>query len=126
MITAKSAKDATRTLDAENLHARFFQGLADPTRLRIIRILLDRPQTVGELVQHLGISQSGVSNHLACLKWCGYASSQRAGRSMVYRISDRRVRSLLILAETIVAHNAQRLATCTQIRSNSKPRQHVK
>jgi len=103
------------SLAAENVHSKFFQGLADPTRLRIVRMLLDGPQSVGELVTRLGASQSRVSNHLACLKWCGYASSERLGRSMVYRISDKRVRALLEVAETIVADNAQRLATCSRI-----------
>jgi ArsR family transcriptional regulator, cadmium/lead-responsive transcriptional repressor len=111
-----------RAIAAENVHAKFFQGLADPTRLRIVRILLDGPQTVGALVTSLGISQSGVSNHLACLKWCGYASSERRGRSIVYRISDKRIRSLLETAEMIVVDNAQRLATCTRIRQRSPRR----
>lgn len=125
MNSALSAKHAARTTAAENVHSKFFQGLADPTRLRIVRILLAGPQTVGALVARLAISQSGVSNHLACLKWCGYASSERSGRSIVYSISDRRVRTLLEVAETIVADNAQRLATCSRIRQTSKRRQDV-
>lgn len=117
-----SAKYAAKAMAAENVHSKFFQGLADPTRLRLVRILLDGPQTVGALVTTLAISQSGVSNHLACLKWCGYASSERSGRSIVYRISDKRVRTLLEIAETIVADNAQRLATCSRIGQASKRR----
>jgi len=117
-----SARHIAREMTAENVHSKFFQGLSDPTRLRIVRILLDGPQTVGALVTRLAISQSGVSNHLACLKWCGYASSERVGRSIVYRISDKRVRALLEIAETIVADNAQRLATCSRIRQTSKRR----
>src|ERR1700730_17741770 len=101
-----SARHMARAKTAENVHSEFFQGLSDPTRLRIVRILLDGPQTVGALVTMLAISQSGVSNHLACLKWCGYASSERSGRSIVYRISDKRVRTMLEIAETIVADHA--------------------
>ncbi|HXW76371.1 MAG TPA: metalloregulator ArsR/SmtB family transcription factor [Candidatus Eremiobacteraceae bacterium] len=99
----------------ESLHSRFFQGLADPTRLRIVRTLLEGPSTVGRLVARIGASQSGVSNHLACLKWCGYVTAQRSGRSVLYRISDPRVRSLVKTAESIVADNASRLASCTRI-----------
>lgn len=117
-----STKRMALEMAAENVHSKFFQGLSDPTRLRIVRILLDGPQTVGALVTMLAISQSGVSNHLACLKWCGYASSERSGRSIVYRISDKRVRTMLEIAETIVADNAQRLATCSRIRQTSKRR----
>lgn len=126
MNNPASLKLAARTVAAESVHSKFFQGLADPTRLRIVRMLLDGPQTVGALVARLCISQSGVSNHLACLKWCGYASSERSGRSVVYRISDKRVRKLLTLAENIVADNALRLANCTRIRGSSTPRQNVR
>jgi ArsR family transcriptional regulator, cadmium/lead-responsive transcriptional repressor len=111
-LSLKTARAAS-----ENVHAKFFQGLADATRLRIVRLLLDRPSTVGELVARLGISQSGVSNHLACLKWCGYVTAERSGRWVRYRISDVRVRSLLKIAQSIVADNAKRLATCTRLAS---------
>ena len=120
MSKALLARQTARTMIAEDVHSKFFQGLADPTRLRIVRILLGGPQTVGALVTRLAISQSGVSNHLACLKWCGYASSERLGRSILYRISDKRVRALLEIAETIVADNAQRLATCSRIPRTTK------
>src|SRR5438105_13635177 len=52
--------------------ARFFSGLADPTRLRIVTLLLERPHTVGAIVGRLGLRQSRVSNALVCRKWCGY------------------------------------------------------
>jgi DNA-binding transcriptional ArsR family regulator len=115
------AKPAVRGLgpapESWGLHAKFFQGLADPTRLRIVRMLLRGPHTVGALVAKLHVSQSGISNHLACLKWCGYATSERAGRCIVYSISDARVRSLIETAEAIVADNAKRIAACSRIRA---------
>jgi len=46
---------------ADGLYARFFSGLADETRLRIVRYLLERPRTVGEIVAALGMSQSRIS-----------------------------------------------------------------
>jgi ArsR family transcriptional regulator, cadmium/lead-responsive transcriptional repressor len=104
----------------EDVHSKFFAGLADPTRLRIVRLLLGGPRSVGEIVAQLGASQSGVSNHLACLKWCGYVSAKRRGRSVFYRLSDVRVRSLLNTAESIVSDNARRLATCTRIRPQTR------
>lgn len=98
-----------------DVQAKFFRGLSDPTRLRIVRILLAGPQPVGALVDMLRIGQSRVSNHLACLKWCGYASAQRMGKSVVYRISDARVRLLLEAADAIVADNAAHVAQCARI-----------
>jgi DNA-binding transcriptional ArsR family regulator len=115
MRAVSSASSAPQVLQAAHLNAKFFQGLADPTRLRIVRLLLERPHTVGELVERLGVGQSGVSNHLACLRWCGYVTSQRNGRSVTYRIADRRVRLLVKLAEAIVADNASQIASCMRI-----------
>jgi len=104
------------------LQAKFFRGLGDPTRLRIIRILLRGPQRVNALVETLGMSQSRVSNHLACLKWCGYVDTVRNGRFVEYSVSDRRVRALLEAADAMVADNAAHVAACTRIDDRSRVR----
>ena len=51
--------------------ATTFATLAEPTRLRILDLLRDRPRPVGELVQALGLSQPGVSKHLRVLREAG-------------------------------------------------------
>ncbi|HLX48045.1 MAG TPA: metalloregulator ArsR/SmtB family transcription factor [Streptosporangiaceae bacterium] len=83
-------------------YARFFRILGDPTRLAIVQLLLTRPYSVTELVQELGVSQSRVSNHLACLRWCHVAVAERRGRRVVYTITDSRLRRLLDLASELV------------------------
>lgn len=100
---------------ADELQAKFVRGLGDPTRLRIVRYLLEGPRSVSEIVGHLSMPQNRVSNHLACLKWCGYVVTERRGRSIIYEIADERVRSILELTRLIVAENAQRIATCMRI-----------
>lgn len=45
-----------------------FNVLADPKRRQILDLLLQRPHSVGELVQALAISQPGVSKHLRILR----------------------------------------------------------
>ncbi|MDE2573640.1 MAG: helix-turn-helix transcriptional regulator [bacterium] len=109
-----------RTLEASQdsadlLYAKFMGGLADSTRLRIVRFLVDGPRSVGEIIDHLGMSQSRVSNHLACLKWCGYVDAERQGRAVFYRLTDRRIRKILELAQAVVADNASHIAACTRI-----------
>jgi len=81
----------------EELQAKFIRGLGDPTRLRIVRRLLHGPLSVSELMAYLEMPQSRVSNHLACLKWCGYVSTKRRGKSVIYSVADRRVRAMLTL-----------------------------
>lgn len=109
-----TAVDNTRQ-DAELATARFFRVLGDPTRLMILRLLLERPHTVSELVEALGVPQSRVSNHLACLRWCRFAVDERQGRQVVYHIADPRVRELVELAATLSGAHCSHLASCRRI-----------
>lgn len=95
--------------------SRYFRVLGDPTRLTILEALLDRERTVSELVELVGAPQSRISNHLACLKWCRVAESERRGRNVVYRVSDPRVRGLLQRAGELAAEHCDHLATCRRI-----------
>lgn len=92
--------------------ATFFQGLSDPTRVRILELLAERPRTVTELQRDLGLAQGRVSSHLACLRWCGYVSATVEGRYNRYEIVDPRVREILADAESIIRENADRLSSC--------------
>jgi DNA-binding transcriptional ArsR family regulator len=85
--------------------ARFFRALGDPTRLAIIRLLLVQPRNVSELIGELGAPQSRVSNHLACLRGCGFVTTERKGRQITYSISDPRLRRLLALASEMIGDN---------------------
>jgi len=95
---------------------KFFKGLGDPTRLRIVEALLEKERNVSELIKLLGVPQSNISNHLACLKWCGYITSRKEGTSVYYQITDERVRKIVGLAREIIADHAENLYACTRIR----------
>jgi ArsR family transcriptional regulator, cadmium/lead-responsive transcriptional repressor len=95
--------------------ARYFRVLGDPTRLQILEALVERERTVSELVEFVGVPQSRVSNHLACLKWCRVAESERQGRNVLYRVTDPRVRGLLAAARELAAEHCDHLATCRRI-----------
>jgi len=95
--------------------ARFFRALGDPTRLAIIRLVLVRPRSVSELIAELGVPQSRVSNHLACLRWCGFVTTERRGRQVIYSISDARLRRLLELASEMARDNHENLTATTRL-----------
>ena len=104
---------ATRSqLSRPEVLATFFQGLADPTRVRILELLAERPRTVSELQHELGIAQGRVSSHLSCLRWCGYVLATVEGRHNRYQLVDARIRDILAGAESIVRENATRLSSC--------------
>lgn len=95
--------------------ARFFRVLGDPTRLRILALLEAGESTVGELVSALGQSQPRVSTHLACLRHCGFVSTRRRGREVVYRLALEGMDGVLGPSAAVMAPLAERLATCTRI-----------
>lgn len=83
--------------------AKLLRGIADPSRLTLLTALRDGALSVGELVGRTGLSQSNVSNHLACLLDCGLVSREPRGRRVIYRLSDGRVDALLALLDELVA-----------------------
>ncbi len=95
--------------------ARYFRVLGDPTRLRLLEALLEGQHTVSELMAIVQASQSRISNHLACLKWCGLATSERRGREVVYRITGPRVRQMLELSRALIEEHGEHLASCERI-----------
>jgi DNA-binding transcriptional ArsR family regulator len=97
------------------LLAKFFSGLANPVRLRIVTLLLDGERSVGEIVRALGVSQGHVSNQLACLRWCGYVQGRQDGRRTYYGIRDERVRAIVRLARDVLADNAEHVRACTRM-----------
>jgi ArsR family transcriptional regulator, cadmium/lead-responsive transcriptional repressor len=99
-----------------DLVAKYFRGLGDVTRLRILELLREEDElTVGELVERLGQPQPNVSSHLACLRWCGFVDSRRDGRLVSYWIADQRVSELIELGQALLADNAEHVAACCQI-----------
>lgn len=95
--------------------AKFFRALGDPTRLLLLEFLLGGERTVSECVQHVGLTQSRVSSHLACLADCGYVTARRDGRFSRYQVTDHRVVELVTLARALAADNAAALVACMRI-----------
>jgi ArsR family transcriptional regulator, cadmium/lead-responsive transcriptional repressor len=106
-----------------DLVAKYFRGLGDPTRVRILELLRDEGDlTVGELVDRLALPQPTVSTHLACLRWCGFVSTRREHRLVFNRIADDRVLEMLDLAQSLLADNAEHVASCCVIDDRTKKR----
>jgi DNA-binding transcriptional ArsR family regulator len=97
-----------------DLTAKYFRALGDPTRLRILQLLRDEGEaSVGAIATHLCLPQPKVSNHLACLRWCGFVATRREHRTVFNFVADDRVLTVLELAEAVLADNAEHVAACT-------------
>ena len=65
-----------------------FKVLSDPSRLRLLACLHERPHGVSELVEKTGRPQPSVSHCLAQLSTAGLVASRREGSRMIYRLND--------------------------------------
>jgi DNA-binding transcriptional ArsR family regulator len=99
----------------QDLLAKYFRALGDPTRLRVLELLSEGERSVGELVARLGLPQPQVSNHLACLRWCGFVDTRREHRTIHYRLADDRVHEIVSLARQLLSDNAEHVAACARI-----------
>ena len=108
-------------LERPEVIATFFQALSDPTRVRILELLAERPMTVSELTDALRLAQGRVSSHLACLRWCGYVRGEVDGRFNRYALVDGRIREIVRLGESVVRDNADRLTSCLVLATEDRP-----
>lgn len=113
---ARTKQQPAALNQTDEILSKFFKGLGDMTRLRVVEALLEEERKVSELIKLIGAPQSNISNHLACLKWCGYITSRKEGTSVYYQITDDRVKKIVGLAREIIADHAENLYACTRIR----------
>jgi len=89
-----------------------FRSLADPTRLAIVRRLADGEARVADLTDQLGLAQSTVSGHLACLRGCGLVVGRPEGRQVFYALACPELQDLLAAAEQLLAATGEAVALC--------------
>ena len=66
---------------------KFFRAVADGTRWRIIRLVMDRALCVCELADILGMPQSSVSSHVQVIRKAGLLESETCGKWTYFRIA---------------------------------------
>jgi DNA-binding transcriptional ArsR family regulator len=100
--------------------ACLFHGMSDRSRVAILRHLLLGPHNVGDLTAHLGLAQSTVSKHLACLRDCGLVSSVPVGRSSVFSVSHpEAVLNVFAAAEQLLAATGDAVLLCPTFGTDS-------
>lgn len=93
--------------------AALFHGLSDPTRLAILQRLAAGEHRVRDLVEHLGLAQSTVSAHLACLRDCGLVTSRPHGRASMFSLTTApELLEVLAVAERLLAATGYAVALC--------------
>lgn len=108
------------TKPAEPIHraelggaAALFHGLADPTRLAVVRRLADGGARIVDLTAQIGLAQSTVSAHMACLRDCALVQGRPEARQMFYSLTRPELLDLLLAAETLLAATGSKVSLCS-------------
>lgn len=93
--------------------ACLFNGFSDRSRLSIVQHLTLGEHRVVDLTGHLGLAQSTVSKHLACLLDCGIVTVRSQGRASVYSLAHPdATMALLAAAEQLLAATGDAVTLC--------------
>lgn len=89
-----------------------FHSLSDATRLAIVQRLACGEARVVDLVAELGMAQSTVSAHVACLRDCALVVGRPQGRQVFYSLARPELMDLLASAERLLAATGNAVALC--------------
>ncbi len=119
IYTYSPVEDAMRDL------VKLFKALSDETRIRILKVLLERECCVCEVMQALDISQSRASRNLGILENAGFVKPRRDGLWIVYSIDKQTMNSHVasltemlrssLIDEEIVMRDRERLSRATRV-----------
>jgi DNA-binding transcriptional ArsR family regulator len=99
------ARSALRADESYVRLAGFFAALSDPTRARIIHMLLELELCTCDIAAVLGITDSAVSQHLRILRSLKVVKSRRGGKYVYYSLDDAHVALLIQVGLTHQEHD---------------------
>lgn len=109
-MTMTVTDGAAAKLDAA---ACLFHGFSDSSRIAILRRLSRGEQRVCDLTAYLGLAQSTVSKHLACLRDCGLVTSRAQGRASVFSlVHPEALNDLFAAAERLLSLTGNAVTLC--------------
>ena len=73
----------------------FFKVLGNPTRIRILLLLMEQDANVSDLAEQLGMTQSAVSHQLNLLKSNKLVKRRRDGKMIFYALADEHVEMVI-------------------------------
>jgi ArsR family transcriptional regulator len=105
------------------LTARKFQMLGDPTRLAILKVLMEGERSVGQVVEETGRGQANVSKHLKMLAESGLVSRRKEGLQVFYRVGDPLVEQLCqLVCASILRQVEDEVGRSQELLNQLKPR----
>lgn len=121
-MNGSKQRRVAETFDELEPAVALFRGLADPTRLAIVQCLARGELRVTDLVGELGLAQSTISGHLACLRECGLVEFRAVGRQAFYSLTRAELTDLLVAAELLLEATGERVALCPSYGTKTRRR----
>ncbi len=116
-VVDEAVADEARAVDAA---ACLFRGFGDRSRLTIVQHLALGEHRVVDLTRHVGLAQSTVSRHLACLLDCGIVTVRAEGRASVYALAHPEpTLHLLAAAERLLGLTGDAVVACPRLGARS-------
>jgi ArsR family transcriptional regulator len=98
-----------------DLQAALCHAMANASRLRIVHLLRDGPQCVGQIAQATHLPNSQVSQHLAILRAHSLVTAQRRGSEIVYRLANPKIAHVCDSMREVLAEQAAASAAIAQM-----------
>jgi DNA-binding transcriptional ArsR family regulator len=95
-----------------DMKIKFLHGFAHKVRIQILECIKEEEKTVSQIVADLNVSQSSISQHLACLKGCGLIVGRQEGKYMYYSLRNQQVRDLLSMFDVVLEDVQNDIASC--------------
>ena len=89
-------------MNIENMESKLFKALSHPSRLAIVKSLLNETKCVCELVDIIGISQSNLSQHISILRDANIIKQERDGTRINCLVNHKEIGSIINDANKIV------------------------
>lgn len=86
----------------EEGQARFLRCIGEPTRLQVLKLLVEGERCVGELAGVLNKEQSLISHHLRALKECNIVKERQEAQKVYYKLKDTRLARLILDSEALM------------------------
>ena len=99
--------DSSEDIREEVQAANMLRALANPHRLKILKLLDREPHNVMDLCERLSLRQSLASQHLARLRLDGIVSAERQGHHVVYSLQNAKARQILAILDGGTARKAK-------------------
>lgn len=106
-IHAEDVRQSRSLLEDGQIYAQLsavFGALADPTRLKIVHTLMRHELCTCDISAVVGVSESGVSQHLRILRGLSLVKYRRAGKLVYYSLDDAHVTLLVQIGLTHAGH----------------------